>query len=305
MSDRNRLPSSRAPASDSDRRRRKSPDPRWSKRLGASLGLLLVAAVTFLAVPSHALVVDFEDLGLGPESYLDPPGSPGGFTSRGVLFENDGAYLGFSASTTTDTTTPGYLNQYSNITGAGVDGSNTFGVAFAEARIVLPGEAIVAGAWLTNTTYAALSMRDGDPYAKKFGGADGSETDYFRILVEGFDAAQRSTGMVELMLADFRFDDPAEDFILEDWVFLDLSDLGVVRELHLSWQSSDMSDYGINTPTYVAIDNLILAPEPGSGLLMGVGLLGLASRRARRGRGSTRKDLRAVARRRSDPATSS
>jgi hypothetical protein len=232
--------------------------------------------MALLAAPATALVADFEDLGLGVEAVLDPPGSSGGFTSRGVLFENDGAYLGFSASTTTDTTTPGYLNQYSNITGSGGGDSATFGIAFSDATVVLPSETLVSGAWLTNTTYAALSMRDGDSYAKKFGGDDGTEADYFRLLIEGFDAADRSTGVANLMLADYRFDDPTEDFILDEWVFLDLSGLGAVRELRFSWESSDVGEFGINTPTYVAIDNLVLAPEPGSALLLGLGLLGLA-----------------------------
>ncbi|MBW2423166.1 MAG: DUF4465 domain-containing protein [Deltaproteobacteria bacterium] len=233
-----------------------------------------------MAGSSSALVADFEDLGLSPESYLDPPSSPGGFTSSGVVFENDGAFSGFSASTTTDATTPGFLNQYSNITGSGVGGSATFGVAYADASIVLPEEAVVVGAWLTNTTYAALSMRDGDAFAKKFGGDDGSEADYFRLLVEGIDASDSSTGTAELMLADFRFDDPAEDFILDEWVFLDLSGLGPARSLRFSWESSDLGEFGINTPTYVAIDDLVMTPEPGSALLLGLGLLGLASGRA-------------------------
>ena len=38
-----------------------------------------------------------------------------------------------------------------------------------DARIVLPFETIVAGASFTNTTYAALSMRNGDAFSKRFG----------------------------------------------------------------------------------------------------------------------------------------
>ncbi|NJK43963.1 MAG: DUF4465 domain-containing protein, partial [Pleurocapsa sp. SU_196_0] len=90
---------------------------------------------------------------------------------------------------------------------------------------------IVLGAQFTNTTYAALSMREGDAFSKRFGGPTGSDPDYFRLLVEGIDDLGGSTGIVELMLADYRFADSGEDYILDEWVFLDLSGLGAVREL--------------------------------------------------------------------------
>lgn len=237
-----------------------------------------------LASPAFALTADFEDLGLGAESVLDPPSAPGGFASGGVFFENDGSFLGFSASTMTDTTTPGFENQYSNITGSGAGGSATFGVAFAEATIVLPGPSVVDGAMFTNTTFAALSMRDGDAFAKQFGGPSGSDPDFFRLLVEGFDAGGTSTGVVSLALADFTFEDDSLDYILDEWVFLDLTGLGVVKTISLGWESSDVGSFGINTPTYVAIDDFTFTPipEPGAGLLLGLGLVMLGG--LRRGR---------------------
>jgi hypothetical protein len=245
--------------------------------------LLASLALLILAPPALALQADFEDLGLGVESVLDPASAPGGFTSGGVLFENDGAFLGFAASTTTDTTTPGFTNQYSNITGSGAGGSATFGVAFAEATIVLPSPSVVDGAQFTNTTFAALSMRDGDPFAKQFGGPSGSDPDFFRLLVEGFDATGISTGIVSLALADFTFADDSLDFILDEWVFLDLTGLGVVKTLELGWESSDVGPFGINTPTYVAIDDFTFTPipEPGAALLLGLGLAMLGGRRRR------------------------
>lgn len=245
------------------------------RSLALWLAGLLAGALT--SGPAAALTADFEDLGLAPDAYLDPFSSPGGFTSGGISFENDGAFLGFSASATTDTTTPGFLNQYSNITGSGVAGSSAFGVAYAEARIVLPFETVVQGAWFTNTTYAALSMRDGDAFSKQFGGPTGSDPDYLRLLVEGFDGSGTSTGIVELMLADYRFADASLDYILDEWVFLDLTGLGAVESLALSWESSDVGPFGINTPAYVAIDDLKTIPEPGVALLLGLGLVGLGA----------------------------
>jgi len=214
----------------------------------------------FLANPAAALTATFDDLGLttvAPGSFLDPPTSGGSFTSGGITFLNDGSFSGFSASTTMDSTTPGFGNQYSNITGSGTGGSAGFGIAFSDSTIVLSTPRTVLGAEFTNTTYAALSMRDGD----------------------AIDDLGGSTGFVELMLADYRFADGALDFILDQWVFLDLTGLGIVSELRFGFESSDVGTFGINTPTYFAIDNLVTAPEPGLTLLLGLGLAALASGR--------------------------
>jgi len=99
------------------------------------------------------------------------------------------------------------------------------------------------------------------------------------FLVEGIDDLGASTGVVELMLADYRFVDDSLDFILDEWVFLELTGLGIVSELRFDFESSDVGLYGINTPTYFAIDNLITIPEPGHALLIGLGLMALATHR--------------------------
>ena len=235
-----------------------------------------------LANPAFALTATFDDLGLStvaPGSFLDPPTSSGSFTSGGITFLNDGSYSGFSASTTMDSTTPGFGNQYSNITGSGAGGSAGFGVAYLDSTIVLSTPHTFLGAEFTNTTYAALSMRDGDAFAKQFGGPTGEDPDFFRLLIEGIDDLGASTGIVELMLADYRFVDGSLDFILDQWVFVDLAGLGIVSELRFGFESSDIGSFGINTPTYFAIDNLVTVPEPGLTMLIGLGLAALASGR--------------------------
>jgi hypothetical protein len=250
----------------------------------AARGSAVLLAGIFLASPAFGATAGFEDLGLSslaPGEFLDPPTSGGGFTSGGVTFLNDGAYSGFSASTSMDTTTPGFVNQYSNITGSGAAGSAAFGIAFEASTLVLPTPQIVLGAEFTNTTYAALSMRDGDTWAKQFGGPTGEDPDFFRLLIEGIDDQDDSTGIVELMLADYRFEDDSLDFILDEWVLLGLAGLGIVSELRFDFESSDVGGDWINTPTYFAIDNLVTIPEPGQALLIALGLALLAS-----GRGS-------------------
>jgi hypothetical protein len=248
-----------------------------SKSRGPSCAFILAAGL--LAGPALALTATFDDLGLAtgvPGAFLDPPTSGGSFTSGGITFLNDGSFSGFSASTTMDSTTPGFGNQYSNITGSGAAGSAGFGIAFSNSTIMLPTARTVLGAEFTNTTYAALSMLSGDAFAKQFGGASGTDPDFFRLLIEGIDDMGASTGIVELMLADYRFVDDSLDFILDEWIFLDLTGLGIVRELRFDFESSDASAFGVNTPTYFAIDNLVAIPEPGMALLVGLGLMVLA-----------------------------
>ncbi|MEZ4278234.1 MAG: DUF4465 domain-containing protein [Myxococcota bacterium] len=247
------------------------------------LGLAAIGMASLFTLPAAALTATFDDLGLGAESVLDGSTLAGGFTSGGVFFENTyeptfGSFSGFAASSTTDTTTPGFGNQFSNITGTGQGGSAGFGIGYFDARLELPTTEIVQGAWFTNTTYAALAMREGDAFSKRFGGATGSDPDYFKLIVEGIDALGGSTGIAELFLADFRFADPAADYILDEWVFLDLSGLGAVRALRFGFESSDVGAFGINTPVYFAIDDLTTIPEPGHALLIGLGLALLARR---------------------------
>jgi hypothetical protein len=248
-----------------------------SKHLVVSLVLIATAS------PAAALTATFDDLGLGAESTLNGSTLPGGFESGGVFFENDyvaiyDSFSGFAASTTTDNTTPGYGNQFSNITGSGAGGSAGFGIAYSNARLVLPTLQIVLGAEFTNTTYSALSMLNGDMFSKQFGGASGTDPDFFRLLIEGIDELGGSTGVIEFMLADYRDSDDGLDYVLEEWVFQDLTALGLVKELQFSFESSDVGVFGINTPVYFAIDNLTTIPEPGIALLVGFGLLGLAAR---------------------------
>jgi hypothetical protein len=58
---------------------------------------------------------------------------------------------------------------------------------------------------------------------------------------------------------------------------LDLSALSQARSIGITFYTTDAGDFGPNTPTYVAIDNLVLVaavPEPGALVVLGVVALG-------------------------------
>jgi hypothetical protein len=258
--------------------------------LAASLALSLAPSATALTV------VDFEDVGallpIDGNDYYDGADGAGGFTSNGVHFSNSnpsGFWSGFAYSQETDTVTPGFGNQFSALPGAGAGGSPTYalGFEFSTPTLSFASNQRVAGVAITNTTYTALSMLDGDAFARQFGTSPnpgdppGSYPDWLLLSVRGFDAAGDPNGVVDFYLADYRFADDSLDYIVDSWEFVDLTPLGAVSSITFELSGSDTGEFGLNTPAYFALDNLTV-PEPGSGALFGLGLAVLVRRRGTR-----------------------
>lgn len=232
----------------------------------------------------------------------------GSFESGGAQFVNryiDGevfdSWNGFAYSNEMDTMTAGFGNQYSVMTGSDHSADNDiFGVASgydaltpndadsdpfdptsaADLRALptfrLPADSVIEGMFVTNTTYAALSMLNGDGFAKKFGGAGGNDSDWFKITAYGIDALGNPLSTaVEFYLADYRFGDSDQDYVLDDWAYWDLTTLANARSVHFNLSSSDVGNFGMNTPSYFAVDDIQIAavPEPSSLLLLGGSLL--------------------------------
>ncbi|QDV46683.1 hypothetical protein Enr13x_65920 [Stieleria neptunia] len=246
--------------------------------------LFALFAAGSLCSIAGAEIVTFENLLTTSESYYKGDTSQinhDPWTVDGVEFSNQttwvGSWGGWAYSNTTDTATPGFTNEHSAITGGGSDGAGgsvggqTYALAFGSgATINLPTGALIESVDWTNGTYPYLSMRDGDAYAKEFGGGSGSESDFFRVTLTGYsdlNATGAATGTVTLDLADYTFADDSQDYIVNTWqVNEDLTALGNARSIDLTFQSSDVGQYGINTPTYLFIDNLQYSvtaiPEP-------------------------------------------
>lgn len=208
-------------------------------------------------------------------------GNNPGFNSQDAVFQG-GFWGGFSYSNDTDTTTPGFTNQYAAYTGTDYSGTGNYAIASGGgSTFVLPAGMTVQSIRVTNTTYAVLSMLSGDQFAKAFGGVSGDDPDFFDVIFTGKDDLDQETGSVTFRLADYTFADNNQDYIVDTWERIDLTALGSATSVALTWESSDVNSGGfINTPLYIAADNLVLVPEPTSAMLLA--LSGLAVLRRRR-----------------------
>ena len=208
---------------------------------------------------------DFETQPVLADSFLNGSDMSGGFEDGNIFLPNSfnpdfNSWSGWAISNQTDTLTPGFMNQHSASTGSGYDGSSNFAIFFSSSPRILElrNEAVgnpVEGFYISNNTYAYLSMRDGDSFAKKFGGVTGDDPDYFLLTIKGFYNGELSADSVDFYLADYRFDDNTQDYIVKDWTYIDLLSLGSVDSLQFSLSSTDNGMFGMNTPAYFVMDN--------------------------------------------------
>lgn len=215
---------------------------------------------------------DLEDLSLDAESFWNGTDESGFFQSGGTIFHNSYnadflSWDGFAYSNTTDTATTGYENQYSAITGGGANGSSIYAVAYESSfsligpptlEFVDAGEGVaISGAYITNTAYTYISMRDGDSYCKQFGGETGEDPDWFLLSIQGVTCDAQLTDPVDFYLADFRSETSEEDYIIDEWTWVDLTSLGEIVGLQFTLSSSDVGEWGMNTPAYFSIDEIM------------------------------------------------
>ncbi|MFT4534770.1 MAG: hypothetical protein ACJA1A_000310 [Saprospiraceae bacterium] len=229
---------------------------------------IVAIAFTLLTASAQETTVDFEDFGLSPGSFMNGSDGTSSFNtdyfSLPINYDDTyNSWTGWALSSMTDTMTPGVGNQYSAITGSGVNGSITYATSYNfvpnELQMFSPiGGTDFApnGIYITNATYPYFSMLNGDMFAKKFGGVDGTDPDFFLLTIKGVNGEGQPES-VDFYLADYRFDDNSEDYIIDKWTFVDLSKFASYENLQFHLTSSDSGVYGVNTPQYFCIDNFI------------------------------------------------
>lgn len=213
----------------------------------------------FNAIKSQTQVADFENFSLSPNSaYSNSLSLP--FQSAGASFQYKwgGTYWsgGFSYTNKYDSATAGFTNLYGVKPLKGYNNSNVYAVAQDGGVINLSAPSnTVQGFYITNTTYAFKSMKLGDAFAKKFGGVSGNDPDFFKVTVKGFKNGILINDSVSFYLADFRFANNSLDYIVDTWQWVNTSTLGNIDSLKFFMYSSDVGNFGINTPLFFAMDN--------------------------------------------------
>mgnify|MGYP001173908962 FL=1 len=167
---------------------------------------------------------------------------------------------GFTYTNTTDTETPGFLN-LSSIVGKGKNGktyltAKTDKYTLAQITNLQPEKYNFKGAWITNSTYAYLAIKDGnDGYMNdtKF-----EADDWFKITATGYDASGKSIGQIDFYLADYR---NGKNEITHTWKWFDWSSIGNASYITFELNSTDNNpslDPPMKTPAYFCLDGITL-----------------------------------------------
>lgn len=224
-------------------------------------------------------VATFEDLTLEPESSWWGPADNaeevagaygpewvGTFKSGSYEFVNSvnpayGSWMGCSYSNMTATSFASYTtDQWNSAAGHGAVGSTNYGVLYGNSLPNTPMEVIkvadapdgrvVKGMNITNSAWVVECVKNGNGAANKF-----KQGSWFKVIFTGT-KADKSTASVDYYLADYRSENEADWTCLTDWAWIDLSSLGKVVSLSVSFDGTDKSYGYLNTSTYVCIDNV-------------------------------------------------
>ena len=225
------------------------------------LSLTLALFLTVLAFAQDPAT--FEDVQLGSNGIWQPPYGSNEMSSGGWLFTNNtqnGYWGGFTASNRTDLNQSGLDAQYTAAAGCGYDGSTQYAVAYTMGVqtdvYAADGQShTVTGCYVTNDLWTYQDILQGGYGEPPYGGTTGNDPDWFKVTATGKNASGQVVGTLDFYLADYRFSNNADDYVLNTWEWFDLSPLGNVATISFSLSSSRGSGYNMITPAYFCMDN--------------------------------------------------
>jgi len=234
---------------------------------------LLALALGIIQSSAQITVADFETFTLAPNSAYQSTNSIAFQTSNAIFpykwNTSFGGYWesGFAYTNKYDSATAGFGNLYGVKPLKGYNNSNMYLIAQDKAVIKLKAPFdTFDGFYITNGTYAYKSIKNGDFVCRKFGDTTGTGTgttipqgsvaDYFSVTTKGYYNGIVKTDTVTFFLADFRFANNAQDYIVSTWQYVNTSALGQVDSVKFFMNSSDKGQFGINTPLFFGIDNV-------------------------------------------------
>jgi hypothetical protein len=157
-----------------------------------------------------------------------------------------GAYFSaFTVTNDTASTSTGSTEAYRSAKGGAYAGDNfaVWNMNYYGLDTVSFDAQVVPGFFVNNTAYAVNSMVNGDSYAKKFG-----KDDWFKLTINGYlDGKAVNAEVVVELAADGKY--------INQWTYVDLTELGEIDAITFNMSSSDESNGYMNTPAYFALDN--------------------------------------------------
>lgn len=176
------------------------------------------------------------------------------FEHTGSAYGEYGAWEGFTISKVASDT----LNQFACAAKGGVAGVGTpFMVAYQGMKsptMFFDGEYTPLEVQICQSAYTLTSIKNGDGFAKKF-----TKQDTLTLMIAGLDGEQNETNKVVYYLA-------VDSVFNEAWTKVDLSSIGKCMGLSFSLTSTDIGEYGMNTPGYFALDAMKIAGADEAGV---------------------------------------
>ena len=225
--------------------------------------LLLSLALVMAAFAMAQEPATFEDVPLGSGGIWQPPVGENEMPSGGWIFTNStqyGYWGRFTASNRTDLSQTGLDAQYTAAAGCGYDGSTQYAVAYTmgvQTEVYATDGQLhtVTGCYVTNNLWTYQDILQGGYGEQPYGGLTGNDPDWFKVTATGKNASGQTVGTLDFYLADYRFANNEEDYVLNTWEWFDLSPLGDVATISFSLSSSRGSGYNMITPAYFCMDN--------------------------------------------------
>lgn len=113
----------------------------------------------------------------------------------------------------------------------------------------------LTGFYITNSNYTYNSMKKGDMFAKKFGGAGGTDPDSLLVVIRAYESGVLKDSQF-VFLGDFQSADSTKDYLLDSWTFVKFRNIGGLDSFTFSMISSDMGAWGMNTPAFFCLDRV-------------------------------------------------
>lgn len=226
-----------------------------------------------IIVTGDAIAADFENLYLAENSHWNGPDTKGeieeglygddqyqgSFLSGSYKFANNysidwGSWSGFSYSNHTSTAGANIMaDQFNACTGKGHNDSDNYAVFFEDEYAPMTISVLnkadgdsIRGFYITNAAVAVNAFVNGD------GMTPGAFTtgDYLKLTITA-----DNNNFITYYLADYTSENEADHYYVNDWQWVDLSELGKVKELTFHMEASRSNAYGYTTPLYFCMDD--------------------------------------------------